>query len=104
MKIEEQSREELIALIYKLAKESAIESGDCAVEATANHITEFVTAALAGFQVGEKETHEKQKKGAKSGHEKQERPLVEKPNKVIEVYVDNCKNCHLNFWIKFQYK
>ncbi len=36
------------------------------------------------------------KKGAKAGHEKQERALVDEPSKVIEVYVDNCSNCQLN--------
>lgn len=36
------------------------------------------------------------RKGAKPGHEKHERGLVDKPGKVIEVYVDNCSRCHFN--------
>jgi transposase len=38
------------------------------------------------------------KKGAKFGHEKQERLLVEKPDRVLEVYVDHCENCQTDLW------
>lgn len=48
------------------------------------------------FKTEKKKSKRSKKKGAKPGHEKQERQFVEKPNKVIEAYVDNCKNCHLN--------
>jgi transposase len=44
----------------------------------------------------EKKRKRSKKKGAKPGHERQERQLIENPNKVIEVYVDNCENCHFN--------
>jgi transposase len=36
------------------------------------------------------------KKGAKFGHEKQDRPLVDNPAQVIEVYIVSCENCHHN--------
>jgi hypothetical protein len=35
-------------------------------------------------------------RGAKAGHEKQERPLVDNPNKVIEVYAEQCEACQIN--------
>jgi len=44
----------------------------------------------------EKKHKRSKKKGAKPGHEKQERQLVENPNKVIEVYADHCENCDHN--------
>lgn len=48
------------------------------------------------FKAEKKKRARSKKQGAKPGHEKQERQLVENPSKVIEVYVDNCKTCHLN--------
>jgi transposase len=48
------------------------------------------------FKSEKKKRKRSKKKGAKLGHEKHERVLIDNPSKVIEVYVDNCSNCHLN--------
>lgn len=97
LKIKEQSREELIALIYEMAKEISELKAEIArlkqPPPTSQNSSQPPSRDFKGER--KKRTRSKQK-GAKPGHEKQERQLVENPNKVIEAYVDNCKNCHLN--------
>ena len=98
MRIDEQSREELIDLIYKMAKEIR------ELKAEIVQLKQPPTTSKNSSQPpsrdfkasGGKKGKRGKKKGAKPGHEKQERPLVDNPNKVIEVYVDNCENCHAN--------
>jgi len=97
LKIEEQSREDLIALIYEMAKEIN------ELKAELAHLKQPPTTSQNSSQPPSREVKAEKKKrvrskkkGAKPGHEKQERQLVENPNTVIEAYVDNCKNCHLN--------
>jgi hypothetical protein len=98
MKMEEQSREELIALIYEMAKEIS------ELKAEIERLKQPPTTSQNSSQPPsrdfksstEKKRKRSKKKGAKPGHEKQERQLVEKPNKVIEVYADHCGNCHHN--------
>jgi transposase len=105
LKIEEQSGEDLIALIYEMAKEIRqlkaeiarlklhVEQGRNKPPTTSQNSSQ---PPSRDFKTEKKKRTRSKKKGAKSGHEKQERQLVEKPNTVIEVYVDTCKNCHLN--------
>jgi transposase len=97
LKTDELSREELIALIYEMAKEIS------ELKAELEQLKQPPTTSRNSSQPpsrdfkSEKKKRKRSKpKGAKAGHEKQERPLVENPNTVIEVYVDNCKNCHVN--------
>jgi transposase len=105
LKIEGLSREELIALIYEMAKKVSeleaeiarlklqVEQGRNQPPTTSQNSSQ---PPSQDFKTETKKRKRSKKKGAKPGHEKQERPLVAKPNKVIEVYVDNCQNCHLN--------
>jgi transposase len=97
LKIEEQSREDLIALIYEMAKEiSELKAEMARLKQPPTTSRNSSQPPSRDFKTEKKKRTRSKKKGAKSGHEKQERQLVEKPNRVIEVYVDNCKNCHLN--------
>jgi transposase len=96
LKIEEQSREELIALIYEMAKEiSELKAEIARLKQPPTTSQNSSQPPSRDFKSEKKKRQRSKKKGAKLGHEKQERQLVE-PNTVIEVYVDNCKNCHLN--------
>ena len=97
-KAEELSREELIALVYEMAKKINELEGEIArlkqPPTTSQNSSQppsrdFKTPAS-------KKRKRSKRKGARPGHAKQERALIDKPNKVIEAYVDNCENCHLN--------
>ena len=100
LKIEELSREELIALIYEMAKRiSELEAEIARIKqapTTSQNSSQPPSLDFKGDQAVGKKRKRSRKKGAQPGHEKQERWLVENPNKVIEAYVDNCANCDLN--------
>jgi transposase len=100
LKIEEQSREELIALIYEMAKELSELKAEIARMkqplVTSRNSSQPPSRDFKGS--ASKKRKRSKKKGAKFGHEKQERILIENPNKVIEIYVDNCVNCHRSLW------
>lgn len=103
--IEELSREELIAIIDELVKENRmlaaeivrlklhVEQGRNEPPTTSQNSSQ---PPSRDFKTEKKKRTRSKKKGAKPGHEKQIRQLVENPNKVIEAYADHCKNCHLN--------
>lgn len=98
MKMEEQSREELIALIYEMAKEILELKAEIArlkqPPTTSQNSSQPPSRDFKSST--EKKRKRSKKKGAKPGHEKHERPLMEKPDKVIEVYADHCGNCDHN--------
>jgi len=94
--IEEKSREELIAIIYELMGRIDELEEKLRLKQLPTTSQNSSQPPSQDFKTEKKKRKRSKKKGAKPGHEKQERPLVEKPNKVIEAYVDNCKNCHLN--------
>ena len=97
MKIEEQSRGDLIGLIYEMAKEIGELKAEIArLKQPPTTSQNSSQPPSRDFKTEKKKRTRSKKKGAKAGHEKQERQLAENPNKVIEAYVDNCKNCHLN--------
>jgi transposase len=97
LKIEELSREELIALVYEMTKKiRALEMEIVRSNQPPTTSRNSSQPPSRDFKTEKKKRTRSRKKGAKPGHEKQERQLVENPNKVIEVYVDNCKSCHLN--------
>lgn len=97
MKIEEQSRGDLIGLIYEMAKEIGELKAEIArLKQPPTTSQNSSQPPSRDFKTEKKKRTRSKKKGAKPGHEKQERQLAENPNKVIEAYVDNCKNCHLN--------
>ena len=95
--IEEQSREELIALIYELVKEiSELKVEIARLKQPPTTSQNSSQPPSRDFKSSTKKRKRSKKKGAKPGHEKQERQWVENPNKVIEVYADHCENCHHN--------
>ena len=89
--IEEKSREELIALIRELIaeierlKQGRTNSRNCSQPPSRDFKLD-----------GSKKRKRRKKVGAKAGHEKAERPLVDNPNKVIEVWVESCPKCQVN--------
>ena len=95
-RIEELSREEMIAVIYELMDKIHELEGQLRVKQTQTTSKNSSQPPSRDFKSEKKKRKRSKKKGAKPGHEKQERVLVDNPSKVIEVYVDNCSNCHLN--------
>ena len=94
--IEALSREELLAMIYELlGKVHALEE-KLRLKHTVTTSKNSSQPPGRDFKAEKKKRKRRRRKGAKPGHEKHERALVDKPSKVIEVYVDNCSNCHLN--------
>jgi len=97
IKIEEQSREDLIALIYEMAKEiSELKAEIARLKQPPTTSQNSSQPPSRDFKSSTKKRARSKKKGAKPGHEKHERQLVENPNKVIEVYADHCENCASN--------
>jgi transposase len=97
-KVEELSREELMALIYEMMKKiNELEAGigPSKQPPTSSQNSSQPRSRDFKASIGKKRKRSK-KKGAQAGHAKQERRLVDKPDKIIEAYVDNCGNCHLN--------
>ena len=100
LKIEALSREELIELIYEMAKKiSELEAEIARLKQPPTTSQNSSQPPSRDFKasVGKKRVRHK-KKGAKAGHEKQERALVDNPHKVMEVYADHCESCRSNLW------
>ena len=97
LKMEEQTREELIALIYEMAKEiSELKAEIARLKQPPTTSGNSSQPPSRDFKASTKKRKRSKKKGAKPGHEKQECQLVENPNKVIEVYAEHCENCQHN--------
>jgi len=94
--IEELTREELIALVYELLGRLNEVEEKLRLKQTPTTSKNSSQPPARDIKVEKKKRKRSRKKGAKAGHEKHERALVENPSKVIELYVDNCSNCHLN--------
>ena len=90
-KLEEKSREELLAIIYELLAEV-----ERLKQSRSNSRNSSQPPSRDYKSNAPKKRRRHKKVGAKVGHEKAERPLVEKPNKVIEVWVDTCETCQVN--------
>jgi transposase len=90
-KLEEKSREELLAIIYELLAEveRLKQSGTNSRNSSQPPSRDFKSNTP-------KRRRRHKKVGAKVGHQKAERSLVEKPNKVIEVWVATCEKCRVN--------
>lgn len=95
-RIEELSREEMIAVIYELMEKIQGLEEQLRVKQTPTSSRNSSQPPSRDFKSEKKKRKRSKKQGAQPGHEKQERVLVDNPSKVIEVYVDNCSNCHLN--------
>ncbi|MEK6750711.1 MAG: IS66 family transposase [Chloroflexota bacterium] len=97
LKADELSREELIALVYEMAKEiKELKAEIARLKLPPTTSKNSSQPPSRDFKGEKKKRKRSKKKGAQAGHEKQERQWVEKPNKVINVYVDTCKNCSQN--------
>ena len=97
-KAEERSREELIALIEKMACEISELKAEIArlkQPPTTSRNSSQPPSRDFKANVGKKRKRSR-KKGAQPGHEKQERALVDNPDKVIEAYAEQCENCRVN--------
>jgi len=95
--IAELSREELIGIIHELIKENRMLVAEIArLKQPPTTSQNSSQPPSRDFKAEKKKRKRSKQKGAKAGHAKQERQLVDKPNKIIEAYVDNCKNCHQN--------
>lgn len=98
LKAEELSREELIALVYEMAKKiNELEAEIARSKQPPTNSRNSSQPPARDFKGStSKKRKRRKKKGAQPGHEKQERALVDNPNKIIEAYVDNCENCQIN--------
>jgi transposase len=97
LKMDELSREELIALIAEMVKEiHELKAEIVRLKLPPTTSKNSSQPPARDFKSEKKKRKRSKKKGAQPGHKKQERQWVEKPNKVINVYVDVCKNCNQN--------
>ena len=100
--IEELSREELIALLYELMNRVHELEEKLRLKQTPTTSKNSSQPPSRDFKGEKKKRRRSRKKGAKFGHEKQERALVEKPDKVFYALVDNCQTCHINLLDQYQ--
>jgi len=100
LKAEELSREELLGLIHEMGKKiSELEAEIARLKQPPSTSRNSSQPPSRDFKAStSKKRKRRRKKGARLGHEKQERALVDKPDKVIEVYADQCEACHSNLW------
>lgn len=89
--IEEKSREELIAIIHELMAEIERLKGG-----RTNSLNSSQPPSRDFKSDGSKKRKRHKKVGAKEGHEKAERSMVDNPNKVIEVWAESCPKCQVN--------
>ena len=94
--IEELTREELIALLYKLMNRVRELEENLRLKKTPTTSKNSSQPPSRDFKTEKKKRKRSKKQGAKFGHEKQERALVEQPDKVFYALVDNCQTCHIN--------
>jgi transposase len=92
-KLEEKSREELLAIIDELMAEiERLKQG----RTTSRNSSQPPSQDFKSDKPKRCRRHKRV--GAQAGHEKAERALVKNPNKVIEVWVHRCEQCQVNLW------
>jgi hypothetical protein len=96
------SREELIALIYELMGKIHDLEEELHLKQMQTTSKNSSQPPSRDFKPEKKRRKRSRKKGAKPGHEKHERGLVDKPSKVIDIYVDNCSNCQTNLLERYR--
>ena len=95
--IEELSREGLITVIQELIKENRVLAAEIAGLKQPRTTSQNSSQPPSRDFKGEKKKRKRsKKKGAQAWHEKQARQWVEKPNKVVDAYMDKCQNCSQN--------
>jgi transposase len=94
--IAELSREELIALLHELTNRVCELEEQLRLKQTPTTSKNSSQPPSRDFKSEKKKRKRSKKKGAKSGHEKLERVLVDNPSKVFYALVDNCQTCHVN--------
>ena len=92
-RIEEKTREELIAIIYELMAEI-----ECLKGRRTNSRNSSQPPSRDFKPEGKKKRKQHKKVGAKTGHEKAGRLLVDNPNKIIEIWAESCPQCQANLW------
>ena len=95
-RIEELSREELIALLYELMDKVHELEEQLRLKKAPTTSKNSSQPPSRDFKGEKKKRKRNKKKGAKLGHEKQERALVDNPDKVFYALVDNCPTCPIN--------
>jgi transposase len=95
-KIEELTREELIALLIESLNRISELEEKLRLKQTPTTSKNSSQPPSRDFKSEKKKRKRSKKKGAKSGHEKLERVLVDNPSKVFYALVDNCQTCHVN--------
>jgi len=95
-KIEELTREELIALLIESLNRISELEEKLRLKQTPTTSKNSSQPPSLDFKSEKKKRKRSKKKGAKSGHEKLERVLVDNPSKVFYALVDNCQTCHVN--------
>ena len=94
--IEELSREELIALLYELTNRVHELEEKLRLKQTPTTSKNSSQPPSRDFKSEKKKRKRSKKKGAKMGHEKLERALIDNPSQVLYAVVDNCQTCHIN--------
>jgi transposase len=86
----------LIALLYELMNRVHELEEQLRLKKTPTTSKNSSQPPSRDFKPEKKQRRRNRKKDAKFGHEKQERALVEKPDKVFYALVDNYQACHIN--------
>lgn len=94
--IEELSREELIAHLYELMNRIHDLEEQLRLKKTVTTSKNSSQPPSRDIKPEKKKRKRNRKKGAKFGHEKLERRLVDNPSKVFYALVDNCQTCQIN--------
>jgi hypothetical protein len=89
--IAELSREELIALLYELTNRVRELEEQLRLKQTPTTSKNSSQPPSRDFKLEKKKRKRSKTKGAKNGHEKVERVLVDNPSKVFYALVDNCQ-------------
>jgi transposase len=95
VQVEELSREELQALVFELLKRVRELEEQLRLKRTPPNSKNSSQPPSRDFK-SEKKKSRRRRRGAKPGHKKQERTLVEKPDKVIYALAENCATCRVN--------
>ncbi len=95
-KIEELTREELIAMLIESMNRISELEEKLRLKRTPTTSKNSSQPPSQDFKGEKKKRKRSKKKGAKNGHAKQERALVDNPDKVFYALVDNCQSCQIN--------